>query len=62
MLKEDQREKTLDSFKRLIWKGREHLLKKAFGKGIGQMLNKRIDFLYFLCFNLFLTSILWNVY
>ena len=34
-LKEDQKEKTIDSFKRSIGKGKEHLQKMSSGKGKG---------------------------
>ena len=46
-LEEDQKEKTIDSFKRSIRKAREQLQKKTFAKGTGQLLNKRLDFMYF---------------
>lgn len=47
-LREDEKEKTAESLKRLIWLGREHLDKRiTFGKGTGQKSSNRKDFLYF---------------
>ena len=46
-LKENQKEKTIDSFKKSIGKFREQLQKITFAKGTGQPLNKRLDFKYF---------------
>ena len=46
-LKENQKEKTIESFKKSIGKFREQLQKITFAKGTGQRLNKRLDFKYF---------------
>ena len=46
-LKENQKEKTIESFKKSIGKFREQLQKITFAKGAGQLLNKRLDFKYF---------------
>ena len=46
-LQNDQKEKTIECFKRSIGKFREQLKKITFAKGTGQLLNKRLDFMYF---------------
>ena len=46
-LKENQKEKTIESFKKSIGKFREQLQKITFAKGTGHLLNKRLDFKYF---------------
>ena len=43
----NQKEKTIESFKKSMGKFREQLQKITFAKGTGQLLNKRLDFKYF---------------